>query len=427
MRSASRLAWAAALVVLTFAGPARADLATILQDVGADLGLSTGFDQQFLGFQRCQSCGAAGSVAFESLSEFNSNIVNDRVVPLSSSVTGFTYEYNQDLDIYERSTSTFGPLFTERAQTIGKGRFLMGLSSSYFEFDEFTGIPLDNLPASAVQTSGIIGKSILSPNENTVAAGLEMNPFADLDLIYDLEIEQMITSFLLTYGVTDRIDVGVIVPIIDIDFKAQAKVVGAGGAALPACTTVDPFSFDPCISKGNLGAAASGEDDYFGLGDIVLRGKYHAYRGEYGNVAGFLSLSLPTGSPEDLAGFDDPTYRPGIVYSNDFETPIGGLGIQSSVAWDMRPDQTENEELEFNFGVALQPWSRASFNIDFLGSHRLDSSPFGDDRFDLSIGSKFMVVPGVLADMNVVVPLNDDGLRTDAIVTAQLEWVFGGD
>ena len=48
----------------------------------------------------------------ESLSSVTSGVVNDRIVPLSSSVSGFTYDYNPDLDVYDRSTKTFGPLFS---------------------------------------------------------------------------------------------------------------------------------------------------------------------------------------------------------------------------------------------------------------------------------------------------------------------------
>ncbi len=44
-------------------------------------------------------------------------------VPLASVAPAFSYRYNPTLSIFERSSSVPGPLFSERALTLGKGQW----------------------------------------------------------------------------------------------------------------------------------------------------------------------------------------------------------------------------------------------------------------------------------------------------------------
>src|SRR5262245_46586567 len=44
-------------------------------------------------------------------------------IPALSTSAGYTYEWNPELEVLERSAKTFGPLFSERAVTVGRGKF----------------------------------------------------------------------------------------------------------------------------------------------------------------------------------------------------------------------------------------------------------------------------------------------------------------
>src|SRR5690349_2565872 len=48
--------------------------------------------------------------------------------PATSSTPGFTYVYNPELNVYERSSASLGPALLERAETIGRNRFAVGAS-----------------------------------------------------------------------------------------------------------------------------------------------------------------------------------------------------------------------------------------------------------------------------------------------------------
>src|SRR6185369_2611212 len=65
--------------------------------------------------------------------------------PLTSVAPAFTYQYNPALRVWEPSTGVPGPLFSERALTIGKGQFNFSLGYSFVEFDAFNGTDLHNL------------------------------------------------------------------------------------------------------------------------------------------------------------------------------------------------------------------------------------------------------------------------------------------
>lgn len=423
------LMWLAALV-LALPGSTRAgDMEDLLQDLVGPLTRAIGTHLDCNAANLCggdaANKGLLGTASFElaPLAEFTASVVNDRIVPLSSSVTGFTYEYNETLDVYERSTSTFGPLFTERAQTLGRRRFLAGISHSYLEFDEFEGDGLDNTTVSTLGGFTDLGTS--------QAGGLAVLTFtntqAAFDIALDLEIKQSISTVYMTYGVTDRIDVGVVLPLIHIDIDATAFPTTADGGELPTCDSLIGEAFDTrtCLALASSAVKRSDSDSHFGIGDLVLRGKWHFLSGP-AEAAFVMSASLPTGDDKNLTGFGDPTFTPGFVFSKDFETPLGGLGTNAFVGYEFRTDESDRSEFEWSVGASIQPMRRVSMNLDFLGTEERDPDNSGGSTFDLSAGLKLMLARGLLFDVNYIAPLNDDGLRASGgILSAQIEWVFG--
>ena len=59
--------------------------------------------------------------------------------PLGSSTGGFTYSLNEQSGLYTRNTESFGPAFTERAATIGRKKFSLGVNYQHTSFDTFGG------------------------------------------------------------------------------------------------------------------------------------------------------------------------------------------------------------------------------------------------------------------------------------------------
>ena len=128
----------------------------------------------------------------------NALLVELATLPISTSSGGFTYVFNSELGTRERASSSFGPFFVERALTSGRNQMSFGATFRYSEFDQ-----LD-------------GNDLRSGNFVTTATQFrdEPRPF-DVETVTLRLKTQTVTGF-ANYGVTDRIDIGVAVPIVSM-------------------------------------------------------------------------------------------------------------------------------------------------------------------------------------------------------------------
>src|SRR5262245_12798207 len=65
--------------------------------------------------------------------------------PAVSTVPGFAYQYDEKLQVFTPVTGSFGSIFVERPETLGKGKFDIGLSYAYINYKELNGTDLDKL------------------------------------------------------------------------------------------------------------------------------------------------------------------------------------------------------------------------------------------------------------------------------------------
>ena len=137
-------------------------------------------------------------------------------VPVPSPASGFTYKFDPSTGTFVRSTQSFGPILADRGETIGRGRIAFGTNFQFFSFDRLDGTSLSDVPAvfrhDAYRSTG--GRSDVIATRNT--------------------IEATVTQFTgaLTFGVTDRIDVSVAIPVvrtrISLLSNATIQRVGTG-------------------------------------------------------------------------------------------------------------------------------------------------------------------------------------------------------
>src|SRR5580698_1754072 len=69
------------------------------------------------------------------------------ILPIVSPSSGFTFKYDSSAGVFVRSTTSFGPIYSERADTIGRGKVSFGLSYQRFRFGSLDGINIHNIPA----------------------------------------------------------------------------------------------------------------------------------------------------------------------------------------------------------------------------------------------------------------------------------------
>src|SRR5262249_21170383 len=108
--------------------------------------------------------------------------------PLPPTAPGFVYSYNASTGIFERSAS-LGPAFTERAQTVGKGRFEVGGSFLYGN--------LDSVDGGGFGDSGSLLPATLQ-GENVL--------LGQLNRIKSFSLQSFNFNLTATYGLTERWD-----------------------------------------------------------------------------------------------------------------------------------------------------------------------------------------------------------------------------
>ena len=232
--------------------------------------------------------------------------------PLSSSSGGFSYATDPTTGEVTPASTTFGPAFAERALTIGKGKFNLGLSFQATSYDSFEGVSLD---------SG--GLAFIRQHSNCCPAtpgGLttvtDFNPEFERDLLQtnlSLEADSRATAIFASYGLADRFDVGVAIPFVNVDLVARvdARVLRTASDAAP----YPIHSFD---AGGSDSAVFTDSGSSSGLGDVLLRAKYNFTRTTTTAFAAALDLRLPTGDKDELLGTGATQAHTFFIYSGEY-------------------------------------------------------------------------------------------------------------
>lgn len=324
--------------------------------------------------------------------------------PFSSSIGGFSFEFDPILGDFVSTTKTLGPLLAERAATQGKGRFNSNFSYTYLQYNEFSGESLDDFEVVARHDADIVGfPDVLDQFEQeTVGIGM------------DIDISVQILALSATYGLTERLDAGVLLPyaLVDMDVRSTARIIESPANTLfPHVHTFDEGPESPTDrTSGNAS----------GLGDVVFRAKYQVSQGEKVHIAAAALLQLGTGDAENFLGTGDTAIRPFLVFSRTLGhniTPHLNIGYEFNV------DQSERSALEYALGFDAGN-NRYTFAGELLGSHESDGDGIGDDIVDTAWGFKWNPKGRLLVGLNTRFPLNDAGLRSHLASTFNLEYEF---
>ena len=137
--------------------------------------------------------------------------------PLGTSTGGFTFTFDPSLRTWKRSASSFGPAFSERALTTGKGRFSAGFNYLHSNYRSLEGFDLHN--GELQPALNIVG----DPNR-TASTSLQLNMSSDTVVAYG------------HVGVTDDIDIGIAVPWVRVNVDGVGRFLTASGTALQSIT-----------------------------------------------------------------------------------------------------------------------------------------------------------------------------------------------
>jgi len=301
--------------------------------------------------------------------------------PLGSSSGGFTYSVNERGEVVPTST-TFGPTFAERGLTLGKGKFNFGYSFQATSYNSFEGIDLESGGLRFIREHN----NCCPAGANSPANVTDLNPAFERDLLQsDLvtKIDTRTTAFFAGVGITDRLDVGVAVPIVNVDMEAtvNSRILRLGSGE-NTITHSFPGGTSSTLSLSDEGSAT-------GIGDILLRGKYNFYRSGSTALAAALELRLPTGNEDELLGTGATGTRMLFVGSGEY----GRFSPHVNIGYTLSSGDASAEAVSFELDAAYG-------NVP--GSVQPDVNLSVPDEFNYTLGFNMAVVPRVTVGFDVL-------------------------
>jgi hypothetical protein len=230
------------------------------------------------------------------------------VIPLASPASGVITKIDPATGAELPSSISLGPIFTERAETIGKHKFYIGVSNQDFHFATLNGQSLSS--ATMLQTQG---------GATTVFAGgspLTTLP-ATVNVTMDVRLSQDVAF--LTYGITNRFDVSVGLPVVHAAVSSEisngVSYAGDGfnGNGTGNCWCVGTFTpGSPPVNGSGLTFSQVGYASFAktGFGDMLLRFKGNVLEGKKIALALGADLRLPTGDERNFLGTGAVAVKP---------------------------------------------------------------------------------------------------------------------
>lgn len=361
----------------------------------------------------------------------SANIAN---FPLSATVSSQTFVFVGGVP--SPTSDSYGPIFTERAQTLGRGRFDVGLNVSSIGFSSIRGTPMDDVRFTFVhQNVDFPGCDDLFGGDCT-EFGIPSIEHDVINLNVSLDLNARIYAFAGTFGVTDWLDLSVAVPVVKLDMVGEsvASVVPTGGQVLhffggtPEAPVITSTSFV--------------DESTSGIGDVAVRGKARFMESEDLHLAALAEARLPTGRSEDFLGTGEWSGKVLFLASGRF----GAFSPHLNAGYLMRSGSNLPDafQLAAAFDQRLAEW--ATFSAELLSEFQVGGSttrfpepvtltaPYvqhvdvtnipniRDDRVDGVVGFKFRTGPGIVILTSAMVALNEGGMRANVIPTFGLQF-----
>jgi hypothetical protein len=378
--------------------------------------------------------GHFNSSAQLSFNPFNTALASQlAAVPLPSPASGFTYTLDSSLGVFKRSTQSFGPILSDRAETIGKRKLSIGVSYQHFNFDTIDGQSLGSVPVVFTHDNAAPGgRADVITTSNSV----------------QIKLDQF-TTF-LNYGLGDRVDASLAIPVVSVDLTATSI------ATIQRIGTTDPRTHYFGNGNGDYGTQASfkSSGSKSGIGDLIFRLKGTLYKEGGTGLALGAEVRIPTGDENNLLGSGATGLEGFLVFSSSHKTlsPHVKVAYQwngdSILAGNPNTGTKGNLPDQFYYGVGadLGVSKNLTLAFDFLGRtvidgqrlvgdtfHALDGhTTFDNVRFEAAtfnvangaVGFKFNPGGNLLLDVNVLFKLNKAGLRDKVTPLVGFEYSF---
>jgi len=339
-------------------------------------------------------------------------------LPLGASSSGFTIKLDPSTGLQVRTATTFGPSFAERALTSGEGGINVGVSFMNSSFDRL-----------GSQTfKGMQVRSVSAPSATDSRSGT-------------INLSETATTVLVSgrMGVTDNLDIGVMLPIVTIKVNGSTSLANG---------------------RGDILTYATGSDQGSGLGDVAGIVKYRFYsfgtgQPDPGGLAVMATLRFPTGSTESLRGLGVTRTMVSLIASGGqgrfrphanagYEYWSSGVSVVSDATGS---SVTARNQMQYAAGFEFEAAPKATLLLDLVGgqvfgagklafqadatpaagstsSSTLVALPEGITRVAIAPGLKVNLKGKILFSANALITLKNDGIHARVSPMAGIDMTF---
>jgi hypothetical protein len=339
-------------------------------------------------------------------------------LPLATPASGFIFTFDKGAGVYTAAQESFGPLEAERAETIGRHRVYVAFTYQRFNFHEIDGNDTKNLPILFYFPSQT-NPTVVTETHNRL----------------DTHVDQYVAFG--TFGLTDRIDVALAVPIEKVTMSLFAKGTEFDTKSPATASFSEYFS----------GSAS-------GVGDVVVSAKATVFKHERLGAAVGMEMRFPTGDEQNFLGSGAFGIKPYVVFSRRGRiAPHVDLGYQwndnSALAKDQKGEHNLPAYFSYTLGADIGATKRVTVVADFLGQYFFDAPqvttpqnvtapvngvqrPFSTilpasgsyNVYNLGLGVKANPWKKLLVSANALIKLNDEGFRTTVVPLVGLSYSF---
>ena len=374
-----------------------------------------------------------------SIIEFLTNAIAGNVAnaPIGSTSGGETFRFEAGVPV--RTSISSGPIFAERAQTLGRGRAAVGIGRTTSHFTSLRGVDLHSI-------------DLYFTHQNVDFAGCDSTyglacrqmgvPLLENDIMQfklDMAINVDVNSIYATYGLFDNMDVGIVLPLVSTKLhgRSDAQIIPFGGP-----TVAHFFAGTPGIPV--LSASRDVDGSAFGLGDVAVRTKIGIRQSDHANLALLADARFATGDEENLLGSGHFAARGLAILSGRY----GAFAPHGNAGYAFRAGGAQNDAVLATIGFDDLLAERITLAVDLVSELQVGRStlvlppavqydyPFkrtivptsipgtADDIVNGSFGFKFATTTGFTIVTNALVPLNRGGLRANVTYTTGVEFSF---
>ena len=358
-------------------------------------------------------------------------------VPIGATSGSETFQFVNGVPVATSTSS--GPIFAERGQTMGRGRAIVGLGHTSFSFSTLRGVPMSDVKATFTHENSDFPGCTAALGQDCKQMGVPNyeNDVINLDL--NMQINVDVTTLYLTYGLFDKMDVGVVLPLVSTHLRGSS------------IATIVPFGPPPVahffagdFNNPVLTAQRDVEGSSFGVGDVALRSKLLIRESPSGTFSLVGDARFPSGDAEDLLGSGHFSARALAVLSGK----TGDISPHTNIGFLYRAGSTQNSAVLGTAGFDAQVDKGLTLAADLVSELQVGRSKLAlpqpvhfdapyvrdvagttipemrDDIVNASVGFKLVTSSSVVIVANALAPLNRGGLRASVIYTGALEFNF---